>query len=148
MPSPGDLQRVSGLIARRAERLRVQARQAEQRGNEQRAQARQLQAQALQMLDQGALCEEHGLQRQQLFDRLRTLAVARAHALDAQQQAGQQLQRAAQMLDQARQLQAQSRGQQGRARCLAAVQDRLHRQQQRERGRRQERQAQEEHACQ
>lgn len=147
MPSRRDLKRVADVFLRRADRARGQARRTRQQGQAQEAQARQLRQDAEAALAQGALCEEYGLDRQQLFDRLRTLAVARAHALDSRQQALAQQHQAEEAYRRAASLQHYAQAQHGRGRRLAAVDAQLQRQQQQDQWRRQERQTEEEHAC-
>jgi len=82
----------------------AQARHAQQ----QRHEAAELREQAQTTVDQAVLPPEQGLSRVDLYDRLRALAVARAHAMELEQSAGELDQQAQQCDAQQQALQQQA----------------------------------------
>ncbi|MEG2805972.1 hypothetical protein [Stenotrophomonas sp.] len=147
MTSHVELGRLAGLAERRAQRARRDAQQALATAAGHERDAHQLREQASERLQRAELAPALGLARQALFDRLRALAVARAHGLECDLRARQQQERAQQQREAARQLLQQASGHQSRASRLQAMQARLHRAARQARERRDEYAIQEEYAC-
>ncbi|MGE6332976.1 hypothetical protein [Stenotrophomonas sp. NPDC077659] len=80
--------RLLALKAAQMHLARAAAATQAQQGAAQRCEAEALRAQAEDTVAQAIPLPEPGLSRSALYDRLRTLAVARAHALELQQAAG------------------------------------------------------------
>jgi hypothetical protein len=81
-------------LGRLGERKRFQAEQALAAANEHAAtanakqnEAQDLRLAAARLLDEAVVIHEHGMTRDQLFNRLRTLAVSRAHVLESNHRA-------------------------------------------------------------
>lgn len=147
MRSPADPAQLATLLTHRAQRLRSDARvQAEQAAHRESA-ARALRSDADGRLQQAQLAEEHGLDRQRLFDRLRGVAIARAHVLECALRADQLQEQAVAAHDQAQELREAAAMHHARARRLQAVGAHIDQRLRQARQRRQERQVQEEHAC-
>lgn len=147
MRSPAEPARLATLLEHRAHRLRrdarVQADQAAQRERE----AQSVRSAADAQLQQAQLTEEHGLDRQRLFERLRGVAIARAHVLECELRAGHLQEQAVDARDQEQQLRHAAAGHHSRARRLQAVGAHIDQKHRQARQRRQERQIQEEYTC-
>ncbi len=147
MRSPADPARLATLLEHRAQRLRRdaqgQATQAAQHDHE----ARSLRSAADERLQQAQLGEEPGLDRQRLFERLRGVAIARAHVLECELRASHLQEQAGEARDQEQQLRQAAAGNQSRARRLQAVGAHLDQHHRKARLRRQDRQIQEEYTC-
>jgi len=87
-PEPG-ARRLLGLKQAQMRLARAAALVQRQQALDCRDQADALRSQAEQMVDRAVPLPEAGLSRTTLYDRLRTLAVARAHALELQHRAGE-----------------------------------------------------------
>jgi hypothetical protein len=139
MRSPADPARLATLLEHRAHRLRRDARaQAEQAAQRDR-EAQTLRSAADERLQAAQLGEEHGLDRQRLFERLRGVAIARAHVLECEQ--------AGDAREQELELRHAAAGNHSRARRLQAVGAHIDQKHRQARLRRQERQIQEEYTC-
>ncbi|MDQ1107921.1 hypothetical protein B8X02_09030 [Stenotrophomonas rhizophila] len=147
MRSPADPARLATLLEHRAHRLRrdasAQAEQAAQRDRE----AQTLRSAADKRLQAAQLGEEHGLDRQRLFERLRGVAIARAHVLECELRAGHLQEQAGDAREQEQQLRHAAAGNHSRARRLQAVGAHIDQKHRQARLRRQERQIQEEYTC-
>jgi hypothetical protein len=147
MPSPADPARLAALVLHRVQRLRREAAGESTQAARHEQQAQGLRTQADLQLHQAQLGEELGLDRQRLFDRLRTVAIARAHVLECDLRANDLQQQAAQAREREHELRQVAAQQHSRARRLQAVgmrSEQIRRQAQR---RRHERTIQEEYTC-
>lgn len=147
MRSPADHTRLSAVVDHRAQRLRRDATAQASLAAQQEQQAQGVRTQADQQLHQAQLVEEHGLDRQRLFDRLRSVAIARAHVLECDLRARHLQEQAALAREREAELRQAAIEQQSRARRLQAVGERNEHMRRQARLRRQERIIQEEHRC-
>jgi len=147
MRSHADPAQLATLLTHRAQRLRRDARAQADQAAQREADARALRSEADERLQQAQLGEEHGLDRQRLFDRLRGVAIARAHVLECALRADHLQEEAAAAQEQERQLRQDAAVHHSRARRLQAVGAHIDQKLRQARQRRQERQVQEEHAC-
>jgi len=147
MRSPADPAQLATLLTHRAQRLRSDAREQAGQAEKREADARSLRGQAEERLQKAQLGEEHGLDRQRLFERLRGVAIARAHVLECALRADQLQEQADQALEQERALRQAAAAHHSRARRLEAVGRHIDQKLRQARQRRQERQIQEEYAC-
>ncbi|MFI8718495.1 hypothetical protein ACIGHF_11545 [Stenotrophomonas sp. NPDC077464] len=147
MRSPADPAQLATLLTHRAQRLRGEARGQAEQAAQHETEARSLRGEADEKLQQAQLGEEHGLDRQTLFERLRGVAIARAHVLECGLRAEHLLEQAAAAQAQEQQLRQAAAAHHSRARRLEAVGSHIHQRLRQARQRRQERQVQEEHAC-
>lgn len=147
MRSPTDPAQLATLLTHRAHRLRSDAREQAGQAAQREADALSLRSQADHRLQQAQLGEEYGIDRQRLFERLRGVAVARAHVLECALRADQLQEQADHAHDQERQLRQAAAAHHSRARRLQAVGAHIEQQLRQARQRRQEHQIQEEYAC-
>lgn len=147
MRSPADPAQLATLLTHRAQRLRSDAHEQAGQAAQREADARSLRSQADERLQQAQLGEEHGLDRQRLFERLRGVAIARAHVLECALRADQLQEQADQAHQQERELRQAAAAHQSRARRLQAVGRQIDQKLRQARQRRHERQVQEEYAC-
>lgn len=116
---------------------RAAAIEQERQGAHRRHQADALRRQALETVERAIPLPEQGLTRTTLYDRLRTLAVARAHALELQQTAGELEGEASACAEQAQELTRQARAHQRKQSKLDHWQQRERQAQARQRQQRQ-----------
>lgn len=147
MSSPADPARLATLVVHRVQRLRREAASQSTQAADHEQQAQGLRTQADLQLQQAQLGEEHGLDRQRLFDRLRTVAIARAHVLECDLRANDLRQQAAQAREREAELRQAAAQQQSRARRLQAVGERFEQKRRQAQRRRHERTIQEEYTC-
>lgn len=147
MPSSADPRRIARWVDRRAQRLRSDAAAQSAAALAHDAEANTLRQQAnVQLLD-AQVGQEMGLDRQRLFDRLRAVAIARAHVLECDLRARDLQRQAEQARLEEAELQRKAAQQQSRARRLDAAGARIERHRRQAQRRRDERQIQEEYAC-
>lgn len=147
MPSSADPRRIAQWVDQRAQRLRRDAAAQSAVAAAHDAQAGELRVQANARLLDAQVQQELGLDRQRLFDRLRAVAIARAHVLECDLRARDLLAQAEQARQQEQELRRTAAQQQSRARRLDAAGARLERHRRQAQQRRDERQIQEEYAC-
>ncbi|MGH8036353.1 MAG: hypothetical protein ACREPC_13830 [Stenotrophomonas sp.] len=147
MSSPADPARLATLVVQRVQRLRREAASHSTQAADHEQQAHGLRTQADLQLREAQLGEEHGLDRQRLFDRLRTVAIARAHVLECDLRASDLQQQAAQAREREHELRQAAIQQQSRARRLQAVGERIEQKRRQAQRRRHERTIQEEYTC-
>jgi len=147
MRSPADPVRLATLLDHRAHRLRREAREQAEHAARRGQEAAGLRKAADERLRQAQLGEEHGLDRQRLFERLRGVAIARAHVLECELRAGHLREQAGDAREQEQQLRHDAAGHHSRARRLQAVGAHIDQKHRQARQRRQERQIQEEYTC-
>lgn len=147
MRSPADPTQLATLLTHRAQCLRSDARDQAGQAAQREADAQLLRSQADQQLQEAQLAEEHGLDRQRLFERLRGVAVARAHVLECALRADQLQEQANHAHEQERQLRQAAATHHARARRLQAVGECIDQKLRQARQRRHEHQIQEEYAC-
>lgn len=147
MPSSADPRRIARWVDHRAQRLRRDAttQAAQAAGHERDADGLRSRADA-QLLD-AQVGQESGLDRQRLFDRLRAVAIARAHVLECDLRARDLRAQAEQARLREQQLRHDAAEQQSRARRLDAAGARIDTHRRQARQRRHEREIQEEYAC-
>ncbi len=147
MPSSADPRRIARWVDQRAQRLRRDAAAQSANAATHDAEAGELRAQANARLLGAQVQQELGLDRQRLFDRLRAVAIARAHVLECDLRARDLAAQAEQARRREEELRRSAAQQQSRARRLDAAGVRLERHRRQAQQRRDERQIQEEYAC-
>lgn len=147
MPSSADPRRIARWVDHRAQRLRRDAAAQSAQAQRDEQQARGLRGEADDQLRAAQVGQELGLDRQRLFDRLRAVAIARAHVLECDLRARDLLDQAAQARQREQELRRGAAQQQSRARRLDAAGARIERQRRQAQQRRHEREIQEEYAC-
>lgn len=147
MPCSADPRRIARWVDHRAQRLRRDAAAQAAAAAAHDAQAHTLQQQANARLLDAQVGHELGLDRQRLFDRLRAVAIARAHVLECELRARDLQAQAEQGRRQESELRRDAAHQQSRARRLDAAGARIERHRRQALQRRDERQIQEEYAC-
>lgn len=147
MPSSVDPRRIAHWVDHRAQRLRrdAVAQSAAAAAHDDEASALRTQANA-RLLD-AQVGQALGIDRQRLFDRLRAVAVARAHVLECDLRARDLQAQAELARQQESELRQRAAQQQSRARRLDASGARIERHRRQAQLRRDERQIQEEYAC-
>jgi hypothetical protein len=147
MRSSADPARLATLLEHRAHRLRRDARAQADHAAQREREAQTLRSTADERLQQAQLGEEHGLDRQRLFERLRGVAIARAHVLECALRASHLQEQAGDARGQEQQLRHDAADHHSRARRLQAVGTHIDQKHRQARQRRQERQIQEEYTC-
>ncbi len=147
MPSSADPRRIAHWVDHRAQRLRRDAAAESARALDHEQQAAGLRTDADTRLLEAQVGEELGLDRQRLFDRLRAVAIARAHVLECDLRARDLQLQAEQAREREQHLRRDAAHQQSRARRLEAAGARLEHRHRQALQRRQERQIEEEYAC-
>jgi hypothetical protein len=147
MPSSADPRRIAHWVEHRAQRLRRDAASQAQQALDHEQQAASLRTDADAKLLDAQVGEELGLDRQRLFDRLRAVAMARAHVLECDLRARDLQLQAGQAREREQHLRRDAAHQQSRARRLEAAGARIEHRHRQALQRRQERQIQEEYAC-
>lgn len=138
MHSHDDLARVSALLQRRSERVREYAAREARAADMAEAQAKELLEHCSEQTTGARLSEDEGLSRSALFDRLRAIAVTRAHVMECRLRHAQLVSKAADHRLQQRNLLSDASEHATRSRRLSEVYGKLSDAWRRRRTRRQE----------